>query len=68
MSAPKKSGMEDDTAESSSTKASIEIRKLLRINHLLVDDRKAFVRYPKMKAKYEELITRGRHTGMTEEE
>ena len=60
--------MEDDTAESSSTKASIETRKLLRINHLLMNDRKAFDRYPKMKAKREELITRERHTGMTEEE
>ena len=68
MSQPKKSGMEDDTAESSSTKASIEPRKLLRINHLLMDDGKAFDRYPKMKAKCEELITRERHTGMTEEE
>ena len=38
--------MEDDTAESSSTKASIETRKVLRINHLLMDDRKAFDRLP----------------------
>ena len=57
MSQPKKSRMEVDTAESSSTKTSIETRKLLRINHLLMDDRKAFDRYPRMKAKCEELIT-----------
>ena len=68
MSQPKKSRMADSTAETSSTKASIETRKLLRIKHLLIDDRKAFDRYPEMKAKCEELITREIHIGMTEEE
>ena len=68
MSQPKKSRTGDDTAETSSTKVSVETRKLLRINHLLMDDRKAFERYPKMKAKCGELITRERHTGMTKEE
>ena len=67
MSQPKKSRTGDDTDETSSTKASIETRKLLRINHLLIDDRKAFDRYPEMKVKCEELITGARHTGMTEE-
>ena len=65
MSQPKKSR---DTAETSNTKISIETRQLLRINHLFMDDRKAFDRYPEMKAKCEELLTRERDTEMTEEE
>ncbi len=68
LSQPKKSRTGNDTAETSSTKVSIGTQKLLRINHLLMDDRKAFNRYPKLKAKWEKLIARERHTGMTEEE
>ena len=59
LSQPKKSRTGNDTAETSSTKVSIETPKLLRINHLLMDDRKAFDRYPKLKVKCEELIARG---------
>ncbi|KAK0510823.1 hypothetical protein JMJ35_006375 [Cladonia borealis] len=64
----KKGRNSDDYAETSNTKISIETRKLLRLNFFLVDDRKAFDRYPEMKAKCKELFTRERDTGMTEEE
>ena len=57
--------MGDDTTEPSSTKVSIE---LLRINGLLIDDKEAFDRYPRIKARCEELITQERHTGITKEE
>ena len=63
----KKSRNSNDYAEASITNISIETRKLL-INHFLLDDRKAFDRYPEMKAKCEELLTRERDSGMTEEE
>ena len=62
---PKKSTMGDDTTEILSTKVSIE---LLRINGLLMDDKEAFDRYPRIKARCEELITQERHTGMSKEE
>ena len=68
MSQPKKSEVGDDTTETSSTKVSVETRELLRINQLLIDDNEAFDRYPRIKARCEELITQERHTGMTEEE
>ena len=48
MSGPKKSGIGDDSTESSSTKVSIETRELLRINQLRMDDREAFDRYPRI--------------------
>ena len=68
MSQPKEGKDEDDSAKTLSTKVSIETRELLRINQLLMDDKEAFDRYPSIKAKWEELITQERHTGMTEEE
>ena len=64
----KKSRNSDGYAETSNTKISIETRKLLRMNFFLVGDREAFDRYPEVKAKYKELLTRERDTGMTEEE
>ena len=57
MSQPKKSR---DTAETSNTKISIETRQLLRINHLFMNDRKAFDRYPEVKVKCEEILARER--------
>ena len=68
MSRVKKGKVRDDTAESSMTKVSIDTRELLRINQLLMDDKEAFDRYPRIKAKCEGLITQKRHTGMTDEE
>ena len=64
----KKSRNSNDYAEPSITNISTETRKLLLINRFLKDDRKAFDRYPEMKAKCEELLTRERDSGMTEEE
>ena len=60
--------MGDDTTETPSTQVSVETRELLRINQLLIDDQESFDRYPKIKARCEELITQERHTGMTKEE
>ena len=68
MSQPKKSRNGGDPAETLNTKISIETRQLLRINHLFMDERKAFDRYPEIKAKCEEILTRERDTEMTEEE
>ena len=68
MSQPKRSRNSDDPAETLNTKICIETRQLLRINHLFMNDRKAFDQYPKMKAKCEEILTRERDTEMTEEE
>ena len=60
--------MGDDTTESSSTKVSIDIRELLRFNQLLMNEEGAFDRYPRIKAKCEELIMQERNTGITGEE
>ncbi len=68
MSHPKNSKMGDDTTETSSTKLSIDSRRLLRINNLLMNDKEASDRYPKIKAKCEELLTQEKHNGMTKEE
>lgn len=68
MSRLKRSKVGDDTAESSITKASIDTRELLRINQLLMNDKEAFDRYPRIKTKCEELIRQGRHSEMSAEE
>ena len=68
VSPPKKSRSGDDSTETSISKVSIETRDLLRVNQLLMNDKEAFDRYPRIKARCEKLITQERHTGMTEDE